>query len=287
MIGIGLGLTTLRGGGGGFSPLTLFAGGEAGAWFEPSPDTCFITTFITSTAVTTATVGDPVGFLLDLSQEATASGGVFSGLGPELVDYAQWAPLDPEWTVNGSSLTAVNGTNYGAWQPTALTAGKAYQYTLTVTSYTSGTVTARAGVIGIGATLSGLGSATAVVVANNHEIYIMGNGTFTGTVEISVRELPGNHATQATSAARPTLRASPLHLEDDGIDDVLNWTAAAGNYTIARINSSGTVTIQTSQALSGATDILLESAIAGYVAINRALTPAETTQLTSYLERLA
>jgi hypothetical protein len=48
------------------------------------------------------------------------------------------------------------------------------------------------------------------------------------------------------------------------------------------------VTIQTTQALSGATDLFAaEDAIAGYVAVNRALTTAETSGLTAYLEGLA
>jgi hypothetical protein len=103
---------------------------------------------------------------------------------------------------------------------------------------------------------------------------------------LAIRALSGNHATQATVAARPILRASPAHLEDDGVDDSLNWTAPAGTYTVARVNSSGTVTIQTGQSLSGATDMMVEATVAGYVAIDRALTAGETAQLTAYLEGL-
>jgi hypothetical protein len=78
------------------------------------------------------------------------------------------------------------------------------------------------------------------------------------------------------------------YLASDGVDDALNWTATADDYTIARVNLSGTVTIQTTQALSGTTDIFAaEDDIAGYVAVNRALTTAETSGLTAYLEGLA
>jgi hypothetical protein len=48
---------------GGFSPLVLFAGGEQGAWYEPSPTTCFTDTARTVAAV----VGDPVAGMTDLS----------------------------------------------------------------------------------------------------------------------------------------------------------------------------------------------------------------------------
>ena len=100
----------------------------------------------------------------------------------------------------------------------------------------------------------------------------------------------GNNATQATVASKPILRQTGgglYYLEDDETDDALNWTAPAGTYTVARLNSAGTVTIQTSQALSGATDILLEAEVAAYVAVDRALTAGETSSLTTYLEGLA
>jgi len=62
MIGIGLGLTTLRGGSV-FNPADLFGVGDNGAMFTVSPETCF-----TDTARTTAAgVGDPVAGLTDLS----------------------------------------------------------------------------------------------------------------------------------------------------------------------------------------------------------------------------
>lgn len=78
------------------------------------------------------------------------------------------------------------------------------------------------------------------------------------------------------------------YLFDDEADDAISWTAPADtDYTIARVNTSGNVTILTGQSLSGATDILLEQDIAGYVAIDRALTSQETTDLTTYLEAIA
>jgi hypothetical protein len=50
-------------GGAAFSPASLFASGEEGAWFEPSPTTCF-----TDTARTTpASVGQAVAGMTDLS----------------------------------------------------------------------------------------------------------------------------------------------------------------------------------------------------------------------------
>ncbi|CAN0588637.1 unnamed protein product, partial [Ectocarpus sp. 12 AP-2014] len=116
------------------------------------------------------------------------------------------------------------------------------------------------------------------------EASLSGDGGFFDNVTLS--NVPGIHAAQTASDERPTKRASPVHLEDDGVNDSLSWDAPADDYTIARVNSSGTVTIQTSQALSGATDIMAETTIAGYVAVNRALTAGETATLTAHLEAL-
>jgi len=63
MIGLGLGITNPRGVG--FSPLSLFASGEAGAWYDPSN----LSSLFQDSAGTTpvASSGDPVGLMLDKS----------------------------------------------------------------------------------------------------------------------------------------------------------------------------------------------------------------------------
>ena len=91
-------------------------------------------------------------------------------------------------------------------------------------------------------------------------------------------------------ASRPILRQTGggvYYLDDDEVDDAINWTAPAGTYTIAYVNTSGTVTTLTGQSLSGATNILLDPALVAYVAVDRALTGAETSGLQSYLAGLA
>ena len=64
MYGLGvnkLGVTNVRGG---FNPLSLFASGEQGAWYDPSDLT---TLFQNSNGTTAVAVGDPVGYLGDKS----------------------------------------------------------------------------------------------------------------------------------------------------------------------------------------------------------------------------
>lgn len=80
---------------------------------------------------------------------------------------------------------------------------------------------------------------------------------------------------------------SVLYAFDDEVDDAMNWTAPADtDYTISYVDTAGNVTTLTGQSLSGATDILLDPALVGYLAIDRALTAGETTDLESYLEGL-
>lgn len=76
----------------------------------------------------------------------------------------------------------------------------------------------------------------------------------------------------------------PLYLRDDLVDDTLNWTAPAGTYTVAFVDNIGNVTIETSQSLSGTTDVLRVQRLCGYLAIGRALTASETTNLTAWFK---
>jgi hypothetical protein len=73
-------------------------------------------------------------------------------------------------------------------------------------------------------------------------------------------------------------------LFNDLIDDVINWTAPADDYSIARINAGATVTLLASQALSGATNLLNTARTGPYIAVDRALTTAEQGNVTAYLE---
>jgi len=101
----------------------------------------------------------------------------------------------------------------------------------------------------------------------------------------------GNHATHSQVPSRPLLQQTVgglYYLDSDGVDDALNWTAPTDtDYTVAYVNTAGAATILTGLAMSGATDILLDPALVGYLAVDRALTSPETANLTAYLEGLA
>lgn len=274
--------------------LRLFGVGDTGAVFVPGIGSLTAAT----KAIDEAGAGDPVGFQLDLSQGAGFSGGAFTGLGSEEVTNGGF-DTDSDWT-KGSGWTISGGA-------ASFDAGTGAELIQTGFSFLAGTTyqiefdmvqTSGAGFRFVVDTSGTFVSQYFNSTARHKLIFSVGAsssrlrlGALGGAVfsidNISIKEIPGNHVYQLIDAARPTRRASPVHLEDDGVDDALLWTAPADTYTVARVNSAGTVTIQTGQSLSGATDVMLETTIAGYLSINRSLTAGETTTLTAWLQGLA
>ena len=274
-----------------FNPITLFANGEQGAWYDPSD----LSTMFTDTAGTTpAAVGDPVALLLDKSQGLE--------LGPELVenggdpytDTTGYEGVRGSLTIDAGSLVFTRtGTGVGGIRKSlTLVVGKTY-----LIEWGGGdgsTFRVAEGTSTPGNTFADGSAGRAIYTAEFADAsfwFRQLSSTVGDTISIdrfSVRELAGNHARQETAAARPTLTAgTPNFLRSDLVDDAILWTAPAGtDYTIARLNSAGVVTILTEQSLSGSTDIFLEQDIAAYIAVNRALTAGETSGLTSYLEGL-
>jgi hypothetical protein len=219
---------------------------------------------------------------------------VWDGVGPlgtELVTNGDFSNGTTGWEAQNAnvSLASVGGqlevTNNGAgwaYQSITTVVGKVYILDFDyITRAGAGQFRAGTSVASTAYALSTTtGAQTVNFVAATTTTFISlsdnagGSGVVNTIDNVSVKEIPVG---------------SRLHyLASDGVDDSLNWTATADDYTIARVNLSGTVTIQTTQALSGAADIFAaEDDIAGYVAVNRALTTAETSGLTAYLEGLA
>jgi hypothetical protein len=295
-LGIGLGLAHLRGRRAGtFTPASLFTQGEAGTWLEAR--TGALTAFDTYVEAT-ATDGT-VGFLTDLSQGAGYDGGLTS---PETPGAPSSWTNDGFGTLTdeGDGFTAVNTSgNREIAYSDAFMSGDQGQFF--VVSFNAVQISATNDDFGLSSLLgNGRGAVldigtTGAKVALLQSAFANGpygvrfRGQDVGTLEIDdiqITPLPGNHASQATSDARPALRESGgvYYLEADGVDDALTWSAPADDYTVAWVNSAGEVTIQTAQALDGATDIMQETTIVAYVAVNRALTAAETVSLTAYLE---
>lgn len=267
-----------------YTPAVLFASGEDGVWLEAGYGA-----FQTVGAQALSGTGNPVGFLLDRAQGAAYDGG-FSGLGATVEDgFSDWVNnFGGAWTIGASSMSLAESADGSYAEPpdhssTPLPEGF---YLAEFTVSEAGNLSFNSGGASIYPSNLTAGSYAYLLYSDGTRRFRL-NGTGPVTVSgFTIKELPGLHAYQSTSAARPTRGANPSRLIDDEVDDTLNWTAPADNFTISYVNSAETVTTLTSQALSGATDILLAADLVAYVAINRALTVGEQAQLDSYLEGL-
>jgi len=220
--GFGFALPSWKTLSGGFNPASLFTGGEQGVWYDPSD---YSTLFQNSAGTTPVTdVEQFVGLMLDKSKGLV--------LGPELVtngtfdtDTSGWALAGGTASVDSSGATLTNVTSRTTLsQAFSTTSGSAYRVTGVLSNLNSGQLSAT---IRVTSTNSYSGTVVAqfntsaggavpfsfVFTSNASTLYFWAanNVTTAGLTvrfdNISVRELPGNHAFQTTSAKRPKLAA--------------------------------------------------------------------------------
>ena len=174
------------------------------------------TTLFQDTAGTTpvTTPGQPVGLVLDKSKGLV--------LGPELVTNGDFSSGSTGWSVNGGwsisggAANAAIASGFGDVRGNSnlTTIGRTYRLTFTL-NVVSGGVRWYLGGVTASTTITSSGTYSVLVLATDVQyvafIAYGSGGAFTGSVDnISVREIPGNHATQATSASRPTYGIEPL-----------------------------------------------------------------------------
>jgi hypothetical protein len=226
----------------------LFANGEQGAWYDPSS---MDTLFQDSAGTTPVTaVEQPVGLMLDKSKGLV--------LGPELVTNGDFSAGTTGWTLgatwsvsSGVASKAAGDTSSIFRDIPALTAGTSYVVELDQT-YTVGPFSlllrvGSGGVVAYNASLPAIQGRVRIIVnaaaaATRLSISHV-NFTATGSIDnISVRELPGNHAFQSTAASRPVLsaRVNLLTKTEDFADSV--W-----------VKSNATVTANAATAPDGTT----------------------------------
>lgn len=220
MIGVGLSIPQIAGSSTAFSPLTLFAAGEQGVWYDPSD---FSTMFQDSAGTTPVTaVEQPVGLILDKSKSLA--------LGSELVtngtfdtDVSGWSGGTATWSA-GTLRGVGGGVGSGFYSSGfAVTAGNTYKFTFTIKGDAS-YAALQFGMRRISATGVFISNTITPSVTTSYTTitaYIVPTSTvadamffcrFAGTEAInidnvSVKEIAGNHASQATTTSRPTLSA--------------------------------------------------------------------------------
>lgn len=183
-------------------------------------------TMFTDAAGTTpvTAVEQPVGLLLDKSKGLA--------LGAELVTNGDFSDGLTGWTYNASVWSSSGGiANKVSFAASAdlvqgtSVVGRTYKITYTVTSFTGGSHYPRAGGVA-GPVNTGTGTFTAYVVAGATSGYGVGasQSAVLSIDNISVRELPGNHASQSTAASRPVLSARVNQLTYSEQFDNAAWT---------------------------------------------------------------
>jgi hypothetical protein len=246
-----------------FSPASLFVGGIPGVWYDPSDYGATGTLFQDSAGTTPVTaVEQPVGLMLDKSQGLV--------LGPELVTNGDFSngstgwTLDPGWTISGGAASVnIPGAPRYLRQLGKLTVGKTYLVTYTATVTSGGNFGAGFGWSPQIASPTS-GTYTARLTATTTDILFYANSDSIASIDnISVKELPGNHAFQATDTSRPRLSARyNLLTKTEQFDDAV-WT-----------KNGATIAANSAVAPDGSTsaDTLIEAATTSAHYIDRSVT---------------
>jgi hypothetical protein len=234
---ISLAITRL---GGLFSPASLFAAGEQGAWYDPAD----LTTLFQDSAGTTpvTAVEQPVGLMLDKSKGLV--------LGSEAVVTPLTGSSSGSWAIGPTSITRNSSSTGQANLTLNITPSTNVRYVVsfTVANLSGDTFFYRVGSGGAANQITANGTYTVRVLGGGGSASLIfapwtgaaGEATITN---ISVRELPGNHAFQTTSAKRPVLSGRVnLLTKTEQFDDAV-WGKSAATVTAnAAFAPDGTTT---------------------------------------------
>lgn len=222
-IGLNMSLSGLRTLDPAASVRALFANDEPGVWFEANDANTLFTDVAGTTPVTTP--GDAVALQLDKSQGLQ--------LGPELVTNgtfdtdSDWTK-GTGWTISGGVASSSDGSSSALTQSVSTTTGKIYAVTFTISNGSgSWFLGVRLGSTTNQYTFTTTGTKTVYLIdAGDHRLRFADGAVGSFDIDnISVRELPGNHRTQATTAARPLYALHPV----GGVRNLLEYTEEFDN----------------------------------------------------------
>jgi len=195
----------------------LFKDGQQGAWYDPTDLT---TLFQDSAGTNPCTmpgqgVAMPVGLMLDKRLGLT--------LGSELVTNGDFSSstgwtVPANWSISGGKATQSAGISTDFLQRSiSMSAGKWYKVSVDIDAINTGT----GGVFSVRFIVGGVSTLAAAYTTSGAKSFIYSPTSGVSIIRlainvhdasviidnISVRELPGNHASQSTSTSRPTLSA--------------------------------------------------------------------------------
>jgi len=217
------------------SPASLFEDGEVGAWYDPSDLSSLYEDAAGTTPITQ--LGQPVGLMLDKSQ------GALTALGPQLVTNGDFSDGATGWSTTGTwsigsgyAEVTGNGTFQNLSTSVTTTIGKWYEvkYDVLANTLNGELALSSSSFAGSKTAPASVGSNTMIVasVAALPLVFVCRSNATSGTLQIdnvSVREIPGNHASQSTAAARPTVEAR-VNLAE-GTDSLTGWTDQVNGIT--------------------------------------------------------
>ena len=296
-IGLGLWLGTRQVGG--FDPAAvLFGAGEQGGWYDSSD----LSTMFQDTAgtVPVTAAGQTVGLVLDKSQGLA--------LGPELVTNGDFNDGLTGWTSGGaitssivsgeSQITfagsaALSSANWFS-QANALTdANKFYRVAFDATWVSGGVLQVSSG-FDIQRTITAVDTnkttyityvrrGTIGSIANQQTLVFAGAAGAVWKIDnISVKELAGNHLTQATAADRPAYGIEPF----GGRRNLMTWTEQFDNAAWSKPQATATANTTTAPDGTMTADTLVDTAVSNIHYTNQAsgsaLSPGATVVMSVY-----
>lgn len=276
----------------------LFANSEQGFYQDPYDLGVMFQDAAGTTAVNAT--GQPLGLVLDKSRGLQK--GLDVVLNGTFQDKSSWGAtpfgLDA-FSVAAGIATVVASSASGVTQNIPTEAGKWYVLSLSMKSGGS-QLSARAVNNAFNGTVLGETAAVSSTVdfvtasvmfratSTQTAIYLRNASAGTGYYkDVSVREVLGNHAYQATSAARPILRDAPRRIDFDAVDDKLitNLPAQLTGCTVIRSVPNVGTQILTGQTIPATYEDNKDHC--GLIVINRALTPSETSAITAEFNKRA
>jgi hypothetical protein len=212
--------------GGGFSPTILFSLNEPGIWLDLDDPTILFQD--TAGTIPVTTPGQSVALALDKSQGVT--------LGPELfsrtLDFSNAVWLKTASVTSSGFQTFTTNAQGGVYSTIAGVSASA-RYRVRVTGSTTAQLAIRNDTDVAGQAIVPAGSfdvtMNSQVFSGSSSLFFQLGAAGTATItSVSIRELPGNHAVQATAGSRPKYALLPAN----GVRNLANGSASVADVSI-------------------------------------------------------